>query len=248
MANNKKVEETKLGWYEELKEGIEELGIDSVTEITSKIDSAQGQETQERVDEINTLINDLTLTSEEMQKIFEKFSQGVVSFKGSSDSLKYVKNKLKRKARLLQNRIQRAIPEGFGKYILHLREAKDYSLKDVERITGVSQSYINRIEKGERKAPSYPIIEKLAQAYNVNISELLSIAGIATDETNVQGLAQLIYSNNFTINGKMTSTKKKEVLVELIEKMDEIKWDDTTKHLDTIELINIINKFKNVSE
>lgn len=241
----KKVNSEKLGWYEELKQGIEGLGIKNILFIMKKIDEAENHETQERVDEINTLISELTLSLEEMQQIFDEFSKGVVSFKNSTDALKFVKNKLKRKSRLLQNRIQRAIPEGFGKYILHLREAKDYSLKDVERITGISQSYINRIEKGERKAPSYPIIEKLAMAYNVNISELLSIAGIATDESNVQGIAQLIYSNNFTINGKMTSTKKKEIIVELIEKMDEAKWDDATKHLDTIEFIQIINKFKN---
>ncbi|PLS19690.1 hypothetical protein CVD28_04565 [Bacillus sp. M6-12] len=242
---NKKVETEKLGWYEELKAGMEGLGIESVLRVMEVIDTAEGHETQEKVDEINSLINELDLTNEEMKQIFDNFSQGVASFKGSTDALKFVKNKLKRKARLLQNRIQRAIPEGFGSYILDLRKKKDYSLKDVERITGISQSYINRIEKGERKAPSYPIIEKLADAYSVEISDLLKIAGIATDESNVQGLPQLIYSNNFTINGKMTSTKKKEVLVEIIEKMDNVKWDDATKHLDTVELINLINKFKN---
>lgn len=242
----KKVE--KLGWYEELRLGLQELGIDNVLFIMSKIDEAEMDASQEKVDEINLLIKGLTLTDEETLSVFEKFSKGVVSFKGSTDSPKYLANKLERKSRLLQNRIQRAIPDGFGSYIAHLREEKDYSLKDVERITGISQSYVNRIEKGQRKAPSYPIIEKLANAYDVQISELLKIAGIGADEVNVQGFAQLIYSNNFTINGKMTSTKRKELIVELIESMDEAKWEDSTMHLDTINLIQIISKFKNISE
>jgi transcriptional regulator with XRE-family HTH domain len=247
MVNNKS-EETKLGWYEELKAGVEEVGAKNVLSVMEKIDIAEGHATEERVDEINTLINELTLTDEESQQIFGKFSKGVVSFKGSTDSVKYVKNKLKRKARLLENRINRSITEDFGKYIAGLRENKKYSLKDVERLTGISQSYINRMEKGERKAPSYPIIQKLSEAYEVSVSDLLQIAGVGGDQSNVQGFAQLIYSNPFTINGKMTSAKQKEVIVELIESMDSMDWNEQTKHFDTVNLIQVISKFKNLSE
>lgn len=241
MVNNK--ETTKSNWYEEFKQGIEELGLQDVLFVMDKIEQAEGKETQEKVDEINSLIKELTYSDEEKQMIFNKFSDGLATFKHSADAPKFVANKLKRKARLLENRLQRAIPEGFGSYIKRLRKNKGFSLKDLEKMTGISPSYINRIEKGERKAPSYPIIEKLADAFNVDISVLLSIIGV-TVESNVQGFAQVIYSNNFTVNGKMVSDKQKEIIVELIEKMDSVNWDESTKHLDTIELVQIINTYK----
>lgn len=245
MAN--KSEETKLGWYEELQEGIKQINAKSVLDIMKKIEESEGKETQEKVDELNALIAELKLSEEEAQQIFSKFSQGVVAFKSSTDSLRFIKNKLKRKTRLMENRINRSLSGEFADYVRKLRKDQGFSLKDVERMTGISVSYVNRIEKGERKAPSYPIIEKLARAYGVPVGDLLHIAGVANDESNVQGVAQLIYSNPFTINGSMTSTKQKEAIVELLEAMDSVEWNDETKHLDTINLINLISKFKNLS-
>lgn len=240
-------EEAKLGWYEELKEGMKEINAESVLSVMNSIEEVEGNETQEKVDKINSLIDHLELTDEEEQQIFTKFSEGVISFKASKNSTIFIKNKLKRKARLLENRINRAISGDFADYVRRLRKEKSYSLKDVERMTGISQSYVNRIEKAERKAPSYPIIEKLAKAYDVPVEDLLSIAGVANDNANVQGIAQLIYSNPITINGSMVSTKQKEAIVELIETMESAEWNGETKHLDTINLINIIGKFKELS-
>lgn len=244
----KKTEVKKDGWYEKLKEGIQELDIQSVIAVMDKIDKAETSTTHEEVDEIEKLVNEITLTDEEEVKVFERFSEGVVSFKGSSDSTDFIKKKLERKVKLLRNRLNRKIPVGFAQYISRLRKEKHFSLKEVEALTGISQSYINRMEKGERKAPSYPILEKLAKAYGVGISELLKVAGIGVDQTNVQGFAQLIYSNNFSVNGKLTSAKQKEVIVELIHAMDAMKWDDESKHIDTINMINIINQFKAITE
>lgn len=240
--------DVKKGWYENLKQGVQELGIQSVVTIMDKIDNAEASTTHEEVDEIAKLVNELKLTDEEELKVFDKFSEGVVSFKGSSHSTEYIQKKLERKIKLLRNRLNRKIPVGFASYISHLRKEKGYSLKEVEEMTGISQSYINRMEKGERKAPSYPILEKMAKAYGVDISELLTVAGIGIDQSNVQGFAQLIYSNNFSVNGKLTTAKQKEVIVELIHAMDEMNWDDNSKHLDTINMINIINQFKAITE
>lgn len=243
----KKSEETKLGWYEEFKEGMQEINATNVLKVIRKIEEVEGKETQEKADELNALIAELELTEEESQQIFSKFSKDVVAFKGSMDSLRFIKNKLKRKARLIENRISRSLSGEFADYVKKLRKDQGFSLKDVERMTGISVSYVNRIEKGERKAPSYPIIEKMATAYGVPVGDLLQIAGVANDELNIQGVPQLIYSNPFTINGSMTSTKQKEAIVELLETMDSVEWNDETKHMDTVNLINLISKYKNLS-
>jgi transcriptional regulator with XRE-family HTH domain len=235
-------------WYEELKEGVEQLGIQSVLFIMKKIEEAEGKETQEKVDEIYRYIKDLELTEEESEKIFEKFRNKSKTFNSPADSLDFIKNKLKRKARLLQNRVNRAIPDGFGSYIRHLRERLGYSLKEVDELTGISASYINRIEQGQRKAPSYPILEKLAEAYKVDVTELLKIAGINSDDKkNVKGFAEIVYTNNFTINGKIVSKKKKELIVELVTKIDELKWGEE-KHKESIKVLEIIDRIKALEE
>jgi transcriptional regulator with XRE-family HTH domain len=235
-------------WYEELKEGVEQLGIQSVLFIMKKIEEAEGKETQEKVDEIYRYIKELELTEEESKKIFEKFRNKSKTFNSPADSLNFIKNKLKRKARLLQNRVDRAIPDGFGPYIRYLRERLGYSLKEVDELTGISASYINRIEQGQRKAPSYPILEKLAEAYKVDVTELLKIAGInADDKKNVKGFAEIVYTNNFTINGKIVSKKKKELIVELVTKIDELKWGDE-KHKESIKVLEIIDRIKALEE
>lgn len=235
------------GWYEEFKQGVEELGIESILAIMRKIDEAEGKETQEKVDEIYRDIKELELTEEESEKIFKKFCHESKKFTSVADSSEFVKNKLQRKARLMQNRIERAISEGFGSYIRHLRERLGYSLKEVGELTGISPSYINRIEQGQRKAPSYPIIEKLAEAYKVDVTELLKIAGINSDDKKVKGFAEIIYYNNFTINGKVVSKKKKELIVELITKIDEIKWGEE-RYKESIKILEIIDKIKALPE
>lgn len=53
----------------------------------------------------------------------------------------------------------------FGRYIKGLRVNKDYSLKFAAEITGISASYLNRVERGIRKCVSLPIIESLARCY-----------------------------------------------------------------------------------
>ena len=42
--------------------------------------------------------------------------------------------------------------ENFGSMIRYLREKQGYSLKDLEDITGISPSYINRLERGPEHA------------------------------------------------------------------------------------------------
>ena len=50
------------------------------------------------------------------------------------------------------------------------------SLRDVNRLTGVSSSYLSKIERGERP-PGANLLRKLAFAYNVDAEDLIRQAG-----------------------------------------------------------------------
>ena len=64
--------------------------------------------------------------------------------------------------------------EDFGALLRHLRG--ELSLRDVNRLCGVSGSYLSQIERGERM-PGRNLVLKLAEAYDVGGDELLKRAG-----------------------------------------------------------------------
>ena len=64
--------------------------------------------------------------------------------------------------------------EDFGTLLKRLRGA--LSLRDVNRLCGVSGSYLSQIERGQRR-PGRNLVLKLAEAYGVDGEELLKRAG-----------------------------------------------------------------------
>lgn len=68
-------------------------------------------------------------------------------------------------------------PTEFGKYIRKLRKERSLSMGQLEKLSGVSSSYIANIETGKRKIPSPAIIRKLAKSLGVELFQLLEKAG-----------------------------------------------------------------------
>jgi len=56
-----------------------------------------------------------------------------------------------------------------GENLKRIRKTKKMTLKQLEEITGITNSYISAIENGRKKNPSTEILEKLAKALNVNV-------------------------------------------------------------------------------
>ena len=67
--------------------------------------------------------------------------------------------------------------ENFGEYLRALRIEKRYSLREVEELSGVSNSYLGLIERGQRPIPGADILKKLAPVYDVPVRDLLATAG-----------------------------------------------------------------------
>lgn len=62
-----------------------------------------------------------------------------------------------------------------GQHLLQIRKEKGLTLNEVEGVTGVSASYLFRIESGKR-IPSYAILAKLEEAYDFAPGGLLDTA------------------------------------------------------------------------
>lgn len=138
----------------------------------------------------------------------------------------------------------RTISSNFGSLLRFYREGRNLSLKDVEELTGVSAGYVCRLEKGERKAPSLPILKLLASALQVNLSELIEVSNIIENE-DVNSISKLLVISNFTVSGKVIEKGKKELLISIINKIIDVPFEKDTKMRDSFEIIELIEEFKN---
>ena len=59
-----------------------------------------------------------------------------------------------------------------GVRIRELRREKGYTSMDLANRSNLSKSYIEELERGDKKNPSFSTVEKLADALNVMIDDL----------------------------------------------------------------------------
>lgn len=64
-----------------------------------------------------------------------------------------------------------------GKKLRKLRQNLNFSLNDVYQKTGIHDSVLSHIEKGETKNPAPATLKKLAGLYNVNVISLYLLCG-----------------------------------------------------------------------
>ncbi len=142
--------------------------------------------------------------------------------------------------------MRREMNVNFGGYIKGLRVNKGYSLHSVSQITGTSASYLNRVERGIRKCVSLPIIESLARCYGRSPLELVEIALNDTYNSDKLPLFEtILYNNRFVIDDREVSKEAKDAIFELVNEVMNLKWLESTKVQDALNVITIINKFKN---
>lgn len=58
-----------------------------------------------------------------------------------------------------------------------LREIRGYSLRQVEKATGVSNAYLSQLERGDAAKPSPDKLSRLAKFYDVPYEQLMELAG-----------------------------------------------------------------------
>ncbi len=64
-------------------------------------------------------------------------------------------------------------PKRIGKVLRELREAKGLTQTEMAKKVNVSQTYIAKLEAGDKKNPSLEILRKLARALGVPVTALL---------------------------------------------------------------------------
>ena len=97
-----------------------------------------------------------------------------------------------------------------GQLLQLAREAKQLSLRAVEKATGVSNDYLSQLESGKIKQPSPTILHKLSELYEVGYNDLLTLAGHPVP--NDDGTAAANTTRAFDRFGALTKDEEEELV------------------------------------
>lgn len=225
-------------WDLFLNEISEYENIDEVIEFLVKLDE----------------LKDSFVDKKTLNELEEQYSKVILPILHDTSRIsKYYRDlcikEVNKKLKVFHNRIERTINPKFGERIKELREAKGMSLKDLEHVSGVTSSYVHRIEKGLRK-PSVEKIEKLAEALDADFKELLDLLNIGfilddkNEKKNETDLMKLIKSKQYKINGIQLSDKKQTLLNEILNEIINEKWTETNEFKKGFDLVDKVKQFK----
>lgn len=158
----------------------------------------------------------------------------------------WVLRELKKKVKMFKNRVNRSVEYDFGGWIKQLRTLKGYSLMDLQKITGITASYIHRVETGSRKTPSLPVIYRLAKGLEVDPKEFYKKLNITGDDnkTNNKDFSELVTLNKFMIGGKKATHEIKSNVINIINKIQAVEWSSESKIRDGMEILELVDKLK----
>lgn len=158
---------------------------------------------------------------------------------------KHHQDNLERRLRVYDRRVKLEVNENFGSFVKKRRLRLGLSQNRVGDIAKVSPTYITRLEKGQRAAPSREVLEGLAEALLMDSSSLHSIAHReVTANTIVPELWEYLFIGDFAIKGVLTDRETKDAMSNVLSLIFESKWDENSKLKDSLKIIESINSLK----
>jgi transcriptional regulator with XRE-family HTH domain len=80
------------------------------------------------------------------------------------------------------NRKETSMSEKLGQYLKHQRKNQNFTLRDVEQKTRISNAYLSQLENNKIFNPSPSVLHKLADCYEISYEYLLKLAGYPVPE------------------------------------------------------------------
>ena len=119
----------------------------------------------------------------------------------------------------------------FGEYLRQKRTESGLSMRKLEELSGVSNSYLSQLERGTRSVPTPKILKDIAPHLNVSYEELLKAAGYLNDDFNMSNFG----ANLILVRGK---TSKEAFAAAIQEESGNLMF--TAELLDTLENGSIV--------
>ena len=138
------------------------------------------------------------------------------------------------------------ISDNFGMLLKHYREIRNFTLKELEDISGVSASYIFRLERGDRTAPGLPKLMALCDALDIPYYQVLATVFKESASKNdaLQTVQEVLIANDFLVNGEPINREAKEQLIKIIGHVIACDWSPSAQMREMYMLSELINQFK----
>ena len=65
----------------------------------------------------------------------------------------------------------------FGAYVRQEREEREFGLRELAKMIGVSPTYLSKVERDEFPPPAEDKVRKIAKIFDIDVDELLALAG-----------------------------------------------------------------------
>lgn len=106
--------------------------------------------------------------------------------------------------------VERNVSGSLGKKLADARAEKGWSLREAERRTGLNNAHISQIETGAIAQPAPNILWALAEAYGLDLGELMRLSGHV--EAAVKGTPGSVVGAALRALGDMTPGEQEQVL------------------------------------
>lgn len=136
---------------------------------------------------------------------------------------------VERKRKVIVRHMTHFSNNAFGKWLEAIRFEREWSLAKAETETGVSASYIHRMEKGRRGVPSFGKLRELASGYDVSFETVIAMA---TD--GVKEVDEFIEEGIFNINNASVSPKLQYDIAEMFRSLNSDDMVSAHQKLDAI--------------
>lgn len=136
---------------------------------------------------------------------------------------------------------KREMPEGFADRLKFFRSMRGYTCQQLADLAKTSSAYINKIEKGVKESVSYPIIEKMADALDVDIVDLIGIK--LKNKKKLTSIQEMLVTDEYLIKGELPKIETRIKLAEVINLLLGCEWVESSKHKDSVQIFYKINEF-----
>lgn len=100
--------------------------------------------------------------------------------------------------------------EDLARLLRETRRSKGWSLREVERRTGIDNAHLSQIETGHIARPAMHLLYSLSRLYELDYAHLMRLAGYATDDASAD--AQTLQGAALDSLSDMSPSELKEVL------------------------------------
>lgn len=163
-----------------------------------------------------------------------------------------INRSIKSKLTIIKNRLERSVDIRFSKWLKETRKAKKITLTTLGEKTDISPSYIQRLEAGTRKMPTFNIIKSIAEGLDVPLQEVFDVIedngenreeyeSTDTTKNKSRKLKEVLTNEPFALKGEVATDEQRKLLIKLISvavdgyEEEEVNLKDVFRITETIK-------------